>query len=105
MMKIIDMNQMKEIKLEKHEIIYTESYLNILHIYTAKAHYTIKGHLPAFCEQASLVRIHESYAINLRYLYDFDNHDVFLLNYDVRLPIGITYRTTFQDAYKHYFEE
>lgn len=105
MIKLANMNKTNNIQLEIKEIIYVEAYRNTIDIYTIHGIIHLQERFGSFMRRYpahEIVRIHHAYAINLRYLYDFDDHDVFLLNFDIRLPIGISYETAFRESYYHY---
>lgn len=96
------------IRLRINDILYIESYLHYIIIYTStestKANISLKLFLTKLAEQnTSFVRIHRSYVINLNHVKRYSYKYVILSN-ETRLNIGSTYYHKTREAYLTHFQ-
>lgn len=77
------------VKLFEDEILYVESFLHYISIYTTGQEYKIKKNLSAFTEEVSdcFYRVHRSYLVNLRAVVRISRTGV-ILKGNVELPLA-----------------
>lgn len=89
--------------LPPEEIVYVESTLRKLTVYTRESRYEITGRLDDFSGDASLpdfVRAHQSFLVNLRYVQGLEG-GCFVLSTGARIPIS---RSRLREAKSRFFD-
>ncbi|MBL6447058.1 response regulator transcription factor [Fulvivirga sp. 29W222] len=95
-------NRGLQVKLEVAKIQYIKSDSNYIDIYSEEGRYTIREKLESFLELlhcASIVRVHQRYAINASYIKAISNTTVFLP--PVRIPVSKKYRKNLLSLLDH----
>lgn len=91
------------VKLFEDEVLYVESFLHYISIYTAEQEYKIKKNLSAFAEEVSdcFYRVHRSYLVNLRAVVRISRTNVTLKG-NVELPLARGKYDEINEAYIRY---
>lgn len=90
--------------LMQNEITYIEKEQHIIKIHTVDKSYSVYSTMTAFAKQLNhdMIRIHNSYMVNLSYIADLKAGAVELKN-GTLLPIGRTFQTEVKRAYMYYW--